>query len=91
MNQEQCRSAQLPNSANGKSTRLWAEYLRRVYPEDYVADDPMVAAPDTPGEEAPRKVLDSMLWKQASASWLVLHAFSCGEVSKDCPGGNRIR
>ena len=35
MNREQCRVAELPVSATQKNRRVWGEYLRRMYPEDY--------------------------------------------------------
>ena len=71
MSREQCFAVDLPISATQKNRRLWGEYVRREYPDDYKGKGPNVAAftPDvlTPG------TLNKLLRIRWSESWQILN------------------
>ena len=78
---DQARAAQLPDDAGTKCTAMWTAYVRKTYPEAFVADAPMVQATGQHAEMNAPEILRKMLWKVASVTWLVM--YGCHVMLRD--------
>ena len=70
MTREQCRDVNLPFSATLKIHRLWGEYLRRKYPDDYKSEEPKL--PEPKDSVMVPETMVRMLRRRWSAPWQLL-------------------